>query len=233
MNAKMPGGDIPMANAVVKSSTMALTRCFSLFIEKLNNNLRRSLPGEAAHRIMEARSANYLNIKPDEQTRKSAVLILLYPVDNQAYFPLILRQRYAGCHSGEVSFPGGRYELTDETLINTALREANEEIGLVVDDVKVLGTLTEIFIATSNFLVLPVIGYIPYRPQFVLNTREVNCVFEVDLNCFLNPENTGVGEILIPGETVLTPHYEVEGNKIWGATAKMIIELLLVLGDDS
>jgi len=207
-------------------------KSFYSFIEKLSTNLKKTLPGEEAHIPMEAFSAKYLNLKPNEHTRKSAVLILLYPSGNEIYFPLIVRPVYNGFHSGEVGFPGGRYELTDEDLIQTALREANEEIGLKIDDVRVLGTLTEIFIGPSNFFVLPVVGYLPYRPEFLPDDREVENILEVNLDYFLKPNSISSSAIQIPNEVVLTPHYTLLKHKIWGATAKMIKELLAVLNND-
>lgn len=203
---------------------------FSSFIKQLSDNLKKPLPGEAAHQTMEALSASYLCTKSSEQTRRSAVLMLLYPCGNEVCLPLILRTSNDSIHSGQIAFPGGRYELEDENLIQTALRETHEEIGLKPDEIKILGTLTEIFIAPSNFLVLPVVGYIPYRPDFLPNAQEVEAIFETKLNHFLNPAIVASSEIPIPGERVLTPHYEVNGHKVWGATAKMIAELLLVQG---
>ncbi len=102
-------------------------------------------------------------------------------MQNEIYFPLILRPAYDGVHSGQVAFPGGRYEKTDENLIRTALREAQEEIGLRLNDVKVLGILTELFIPASNFYVLPVVATIPYRPDFYPDPREVEDIFEIKL----------------------------------------------------
>jgi len=131
-------------------------KSFDFFIEKLTNQLQKSLPGETAHQIMQNSSKTRLNFKPNEQTRKSAVLILFYPFEDEIYLPLILRPPYDGVHSAQIAFPGGRYEPTDESLIRTALREAKEEIGLEITDIKVLGTLTELFIGPSNFKVLPV-----------------------------------------------------------------------------
>jgi len=208
-------------------------KSFSSFIEKLSKNIRGPLPGEETHLPLEAFSAKYLDLKPNKQTRKSAVLILLYPSANEIYFPLIVRSLYDGFHSGEVGFPGGRYELTDEDLIQTALREANEEIGLNTGDVKILGTLTEIFIGPSNFFVLPVVGYLPYRPEFLPDDREVKDVLEVRLDYFLQPNSISSSVINIPGDIVRTPHYTLQDHKIWGATAKMINELLAVLSRDS
>lgn len=204
-------------------------KIFSSLVEKLYENLQKQLPGENAHLIMEAFSAKYLCLKPSVKTKKSAVLMLLYPIDDDVYFPLILRNSYDGFHSDEVGFPGGKFEITDGNLIRTALREAQEEIGINPDDVKVLGTLTEIFIGPSDFNVLPVVGYLPYQPNFITDKREVQSIFEMKLDYFLNPDIKSYGEIRIPEDLVTTPYYEVNGHQVWGATAKIIIELLSVL----
>jgi len=205
---------------------------FHQFIDKVSNSLKLPLPGEIAHQDMEACFAGYLKLRPNAQTRRSAVLMLLYPSENKIYFPLILRSSYDGFHSGEVGFPGGRYEARDGDLINTALRETKEELGIKTDDITVLGVLTEIFIGPSNFLVLPVIGYASGKPNFFPNEREVRHVFEISLDYIANPDNLGLSRIEIPGDQVLTPHYQIEEHKIWGATAKIIRELLLLLRDE-
>ncbi|RXM38396.1 CoA pyrophosphatase [Chryseobacterium sp. CH21] len=198
-------------------------------IEKLQSNLQKKLPREKAHQIMEALSAEYLTLKPTEKTRKSAVLMLLYPINDEIYFPLILRNSYDGFHSNEIGFPGGRFEETDENLIQTALREAKEEIGIEPDEVKILGTITKIYIGPSDFSVLPVVGYLPHRPNFKPDSREVQQIFDLKLDYFSDSNNLGFGEINIPGDMVTTPYYKVEGHKVWGATAKIIVELLSVL----
>jgi len=202
---------------------------FSLSIEKIQENLKKELPGEKAHQIMEALSARYLTLKPTEKTRRSAVLMLLYPINNDIYFPLIVRNSYDGFHSNEVGFPGGRFEISDENLIRTALRETQEEIGVTSDEVKILGTLTEIYIGPSDFNVLPVVGFLPHRPNFKPDSREVQQIFELKLEYFSDPNIMGCSEISIPGDLVTTPNYDVNGHKVWGATAKIIIELLSVL----
>lgn len=204
---------------------------FSSSIKKLQENLQKALPGEKAHRIMEAVSAKYLGLNPTEETRKSAVLMLLYPIDNEIHFPLILRNSYEGFHSDEVGFPGGRFEISDENLIQTALRETQEEIGINPGEIQVLGTLTDIFIGPSDFNVLPVVGYLPYRPDFVPDSREVQQIFDLKLDYFSDPNIVGCSEISIPGDLVITPYYEVNGHKVWGATAKIILELLCVLNN--
>lgn len=204
---------------------------FSSSIKKLQENLQKALPGKKAHRIMEAVSAKYLGLNPTEETRKSAVLMLLYPIDNEIHFPLILRNSYEGFHSDEVGFPGGRFEISDENLIQTALRETQEEIGINPGEIQVLGTLTDIFIGPSDFNVLPVVGYLPYRPDFVPDSREVQQIFDLKLDYFSDPNIVGCSEISIPGDLVTTPYFEVNGHKVWGATAKIILELLCVLNN--
>lgn len=199
---------------------------FTLFIEKLGQHLQQPLPGEAAHALMNASSSRWLHVKPDAQTRKSAVLVVFYPVADKICFPLIVRPVYDGAHSGQIAFPGGKYELTDESLKHTALREAEEEVGVRRGDVKILGSLSEVFIAASNFVVLPYVGYVDRRPDFVADRREVERILEVDVNEFPAPV---VGEIAVRGEQLEVPYYEVEGHVVWGATAKMISELLWVV----
>jgi 8-oxo-dGTP pyrophosphatase MutT (NUDIX family) len=181
---------------------------------------------------MQNSSTTRLSFKPNEQTRRSAVLILFYPSNNEIYVPLILRPSYDGVHSAQVAFPGGKYEPTDENLIQTALREAQEEIGLKINNVKILGTLTELFIGPSNFKILPVIGYVLYKPDFRADKREVEKILETKLNDISNPAIIGSSEMLIRGEQAIVPHYEIDNHKIWGATAKMISELLFILKDD-
>ncbi|MFP7655343.1 NUDIX hydrolase [Chryseobacterium proteolyticum] len=201
---------------------------FSSSIEKIQENLKKELPGEKAHQIMEALYASYLTLQPTEKTRKSAVLMLLYPINNEIYFPLILRNSYNGFHSNEIGFPGGRFEISDVNL-QTSLREAKEEIGINPDEVKILGTLTKIYIGPSDFNVLPVVGFLPHRPNFKPDSREVQQIFELKVEYFSDPNIIGCNEISIPGDLVTTPYYEVNGHKVWGATAKIIIELLTVL----
>ena len=202
---------------------------FESFTDQLYEKLKKPLPGESAHRMMQASSRLRLSFKPNARTRKSAVLILFYPYQDEIYFPVILRPAYDGVHSGQIAFPGGRYELSDENLIRTALREAQEEIGLRLTDVKIMGVLSELFIPPSNFYVLPVVATIPYRPDFYPDIREVEDIFEVRLKEIMDTSILGESEIIVRGEQVRAPHYAVRGYKIWGATAMMISELLTVM----
>lgn len=170
-----------------------------------------------------------LKTQPNEKTRRSAVLILFYPYRDKIWAPLILRPKYDGVHAGQMAFPGGRYEKTDEHLIRTALREAQEEIGIKASDVHVLGQLTELFIPPSNFFVLPVVGKLPYKPDFYPDPREVEAVLEVSLDELMDENIVGDTQLEVRGVTIETPFYDIQGHKVWGATAMMISELMTLI----
>jgi len=199
------------------------------FVMHLQQQLRQPLPGLEAHLKMTSATRLQFKYQPNEKTRRSAVLVLFYPHRNQIFAPLILRPKYDGVHAGQMAFPGGRFEKTDENLIRTALREAQEEIGIKAADVQILGQLTEIFIPPSNFFVLPVIGVLSYKPDFYPDPREVEAVLEVGLHELMDEGNMGKAELEVRGITINTPLYNIQGHKVWGATAMMISELLAVI----
>lgn len=202
---------------------------FNDFINHLQAQLRQPLPGQEAHLKMASATRLRLKHQPNERTRRSAVLILFYPYRDQIVLPLILRPKYDGVHAGQMAFPGGRYEKTDENLIRTALREAQEEIGIKAADVQILGKLTELFIPPSNFYVLPVIGKLHYKPDFYPDPREVEAVLEVTLDELMDESIVGSSLLDVRGVTIDAPFYGIQGHKVWGATAMMISELLTII----
>ena len=203
---------------------------FRAFSEDLRQRLQQPLPGEKAHSKMAAESRYRLGVKPNERTRRSAVLICFYPYQNAIFLPLILRPQYDGVHAGQMAFPGGRMERIDENLTRTALRETQEEVGIRVSDVEVLGLLTELFIPPSNFYVQPVVGVLPYRPDFYPDPREVEAVVEVELTTLLDETIVGDSQVEVRGTLVDAPYYQIQDYRVWGATAMMISELLMVMG---
>ncbi|GAB4014053.1 CoA pyrophosphatase [Spirosoma migulaei] len=206
-----------------------LQTSFHTFAEDLHQRLQKPLPGEPAHQKMASAARYRQGVKPNERTRRSAVLICFYPYQNSIYLPLILRPQYDGVHAGQMAFPGGRMERIDENLTRTALREAQEEVGIRVSDVKVLGLLTELFIPPSNFYVQPVVGILPYRPDFYPDPREVEAVVEVDLETLVDETIVGDSQIEVRGMLIDAPFYQIQGYRVWGATAMMISELLVIL----
>ncbi len=121
--------------------------------------------------------------RPQPSNAKTAgVLLLLYKYQDCFHFPLIRRMYNArDRHSGEVSLPGGSQD-SNESIQETALRETEEEIGVVRDKINVLGTLSPMYIPPSNFLVTPTVAEIDYRPDFQCNRNEVAELFEVPLS---------------------------------------------------
>jgi len=203
---------------------------FNIFIEKLKTQLSKPLPGSIARDTMASESRLKFKMpSPNEKTRESAVLILFYPSENQIFIPLILRPKYDGVHGGQIAFPGGRAEKEDESLIRTALREAQEEIGVRVSDVRVLGELTKLFIPPSNFYVQPVVGYMTHKPDFYPDPREVDQVIEISLNEIKKPTIIDRKTLIVRGVEIDTPFYNIKETTVWGATAMMIAELLMVI----
>lgn len=199
------------------------------FIIQLAEQLKKPLPGQESHQKMMAQFRINSKVQPNEKTRRSAVLILFYPYQDEIFVPLILRPAYDGVHGGQMAFPGGRVEKEDESLIRTALREAQEEIGVKAIDVKVIGQLTEIFIPPSNFFVLPIIGYINYHPTFYPDTREVESIYEINLNEIMDEKNQQIRKVDVRGLRLETPCFVIQKRVIWGATAMMLAELNEVL----
>lgn len=202
---------------------------FKVFAEHLRQRLQKPLPGELAHQKMASMARYRLGIKPNERTRRSAVLICFYPYQQSIYLPLILRPQYDGVHAGQMAFPGGRMERIDENLTRTALREAQEEVGIRVSDVQILGLLTELFIPPSNFFVQPVVGVLPYRPDFYPDPREVEAIVDVRLETLMDETIVGDSRIEVRGAVIDAPFYQIQEHRVWGATAMMISELLMVL----
>lgn len=207
---------------------------FRIFIEGLKTRLQRDLPGEDAQFSMAPLSRERISQLPKTTyaPRKSAILILLFPMDKSLCTVLIQRPVYDGVHSGQVAFPGGKYEDSDGELKQTALREAFEEVGILPDQVEILGNLTDVYITPSNFLVSPFVGYMNTPPEFIINSYEVERIITPAVQDLSKEENKGIKSIPHSnGYKIKTPYYEIEGLTIWGATAMIISELNAVLAE--
>ena len=121
-------------------------------------------------------------------------------------------------------------EKTDENVIQTALREAEEEVGIDRHQVRLLGKLTDLYIPTSNFLVSPVVGFLEGTPEFIPDENEVSRIVKTDLDFLLSPE-IRKRTVLELGENIRldTPYFEIDGEVVWGATAMILSELIQVL----
>lgn len=158
-------------------------------------------------------------------------MVLLYPHNGDIYLPLMKRPTYEGAHSGQVSFPGGKFEQDDLDITTTALRETEEEIGVNPEQIEVIGSLSEMFIIASNFKVFPTVGYLPQRPAFVPDAVEVEAVLEVSISHLQDLSKRGVEPMTFGNYTIQSPYFDVEGHVVWGATAMMLSELLYILDE--
>ena len=161
--------------------------------------------------------------------RPAAVLLPI--VERQAPTVLFTRRtEHLPSHAGQICFPGGRYHADDDSLIQTALREMEEEIGLSADAVEIAGFLDSYETLNTGFAILPVVGFL--RGDFILsvNSEEVAEVFEAPLAYLLDPENHATRSLERGG--VMRQFYAIDygAHTIWGATAAMIVNLSERLG---
>jgi 8-oxo-dGTP pyrophosphatase MutT (NUDIX family) len=161
----------------------------------------------------------------DKDCREAGVLALLFPIEDEPHLLLTVRRDDLRQHGGQISFPGGRREA-DETLLETALREAHEEVGVVPEEVEVLGPLTPLYIPPSNFCVHPFVGALSVTPVLYPQDAEVSAILRVPLVHLLTPATRRREPWNLRGQEIEIPFLDVEGHKVWGATAMMLGELL-------
>jgi len=201
------------------------------FAIRLKNEIQKGLPGTEVQWQMSSRDRLLQNFTmfPGEDARIAAVLILLYPVNDSVHTVFMQRPEYDGIHGGQISFPGGKKEPEDDTVIHTALRETWEEIGADLSEIAIIGTLTPLFIPVSNMLVTPVVGWLNEKPLFKHRPEEVSFLINAELKRFLNTSIVKSKPFKIRGELIEIKYFDYEGNTIWGATAMILQELLALI----
>jgi len=155
----------------------------------------------------------------------SAVLVPLYEKEGQYHLLYTLRSLQVRDHKGQISFPGGVQETSDSNLIQTALRESEEEIGLKPGSVEIIGELEDILTPTQ-YRITPFVGLIPHPYSFTLNAIEIAELVEVPLNFLLEPANLCYGRPDIEDCQWDTPFFRYERHTIWGATGRITKELV-------
>lgn len=205
------------------------------FTEEIRQRLTQPLPGmEAQFKMAFARRIDELrrNPAPPPDARVACVLNLLH--HHNGHWRTVLIQRTENPrdrHSGQVSFPGGRYEELDGDLVNVALRETHEEIGVSPLEVEILGRLTELYIPVSNYVVYPFVGVLLGPSEFIPQAGEVQAILTPPLTLFMQEENRKVADLTVAQGLMLkgVPYFDVDGRVVWGATAMIISEFLEVM----
>lgn len=203
------------------------------FIPKLKAELQQPLPGEEVQYRM---APDYrLRMTKEEirarNPRVSGVMLLLFEKENELHIVFTQRKQYEGVHSGQMSFPGGKKDEGDKDLIETALRETFEEVGVEPEKIEILGQLSELYIPPSNFLVYPTVGFATGIKQFIPQQKEVEKVVELPVSFFLNEKNINLKtEIKLFNDAVVhVPAYIHNDHIIWGATAIILSEFTLIV----
>ncbi len=167
---------------------------------------------------------------PLEGLRDSAVMVLLHERDGAEHVIFQVRSRSLALHSGEIGFPGGTRHAQDGTLLDTALREVEEEIGVPRDHVEVFGQLDDALTFSSSYRIRPYAGALSLGPrEFALDASEVHELLSIPLDFLRSSEARGWYPVDRGGVTEATPAFIYGEYVIWGATARMLERFLALI----
>ena len=200
-------------------------------IDHVRAAMHRPLPGPSAQITM-APQPRPLRAPPGAEPRQAGVLLVLYPIRDVLHLVLTVRNPELNYHSGQISLPGGGREEGDGSLLATALREAEEEIGVAADELEILGPLTPLYIPPSNNVIHPFVAYAAQRPAFDPDPTEVAELLEVPLALLLDPATRREEDWTWRGAELHVPFYAVGEHKVWGATAIVLAEFLALVAHD-
>lgn len=204
---------------------------FDWFKTELRTMLQEELPGMTAHqRMMPGNRPTLPDVEGDVSYRKSAVMALMYPDQGQISLLYIQRPTYEGHHSGQIAFPGGKMENADSDLLDTALRETHEEIGISRSEIEVLGEISPVVIPVSKYIVHPFVGWMNELPLLTLQQEEVAETLHFGIRYLLDPSNEVQRPVSVSsGIKMKVPCFEFDESIVWGATALMTSEIAHLL----
>ncbi len=205
-------------------------------INRIKKNLNEELPGANSWAKMAVRSVkdekdnleilnDWLSKENLKSLKDAAILIALFEKDGEYCFPMIKRPENIKNHPGQIALPGGSKEK-EESLERTALREAQEEIGIDPDKVEIIGRLTPIPVPVSGYLVQTYIGIIDEEPNWKLSKDEVADFFILKLSELLDADNEYYEKWNLRGFDAKVPIFKIGDLKIWGATASVLSEFI-------
>ena len=201
-----------------------------LFIKALTERLRKDLPGKSAQRKMMITPNRFPTENQEDNGVPASVLLLLYPFDEEWFFFLTKRSQDVEHHKGQISFPGGVVER-NESKMDAAIRETNEEIGVDKNNIKIIGILTPFFIPVSNFHISPYVGWTEKKPHTEVQDTEVRRVFSVSINDLILEENLKTKKDFYSNMPITVPYFDLNGETVWGATSMILSEFKLILRD--
>ncbi len=200
-------------------------------IPQLLNSIS-DLPGWEAHRTLCSSSFSKSNFTPTEKSKQAGVLaVILTSEPNNPKLLFIKRTtKHNDKHSGQISFPGGQYEVEDKTLLNCALRETHEEVGILTQDLQIIGPLSQLYVSVSDFIVQPYLATFNKLPSYVLEQAEVAEVIEFPIKSLLKENAVQYQDLHIRGHILKdVPYFDLYGEILWGATAMITSEILYLI----
>ena len=198
-----------------------------IFIEYLKTQLNGELPGKVEHqKMLMSLKDGRKKFTRNPNTRKAAVLILLYKLHEHWNFFLTKRSETVEHHKGQVSLPGGEIHKS-ESHWEAAQRETYEEIG--VQNISYLGSLTPLLVPVSNFYIYPFVGWVKEKPTLKLNYSEVSKIFQVSVKDFIKESILMEKSEVISQKVVKIPFFSLENEMVWGATAALLNEFRYIL----
>ena len=196
---------------------------FDQLILHLKKRINTNLPGRDSHKKMKVYYREKIKFPfTINKAKPAAVLLLLYPNDNQIFFYLTKRTENLKYHKGQISLPGGSKER-GETLLETALRETEEEIGVNRNRISILGNITPLFIPVTGFMMTPFIGFLSKKPLIKLDSTEVADIFSVNILDLINNDKL-ITYRQIKGENLNIPYFSLNNHQVWGATSMVLSE---------
>ena len=202
----------------------------NISVENIQEALNLELPGAVAHKkLLPPGRPLDLPDKKKNSCKKSAVLLFLINKNNELHLCFTRRNSTMKHHPGQISFPGGQFDENETAPVEVALRELEEETGVKRNNILVLGHLSDLYVAVSNFIIHPVVGYTNYLPDFNINFHEVDEIIIIPLSSFFESSNLSTAIRSTSIGILEVPCFKINGYEIWGATAMIISELLMLL----
>jgi len=210
-----------------------------ILIKKLQQKLAGELPGIKSWERMAVKSqkgerieseslqkySKWLSKEKMDSMKKAAVLIGFFKRNEDWYFPLIKRPVHEKNHPGQIALPGGAMEQ-NEQLETTALREAFEEVGIIPENVEIIGKLTPLPVPVSEYLIYPFVGIIEKEPDWNINKDEVEELLLLKFEELINADNGYSEDWNLRGNEVNVPILKLMEKTVWGATATVLCELI-------